>query len=123
MNNETPTPRTDKVVSDDMGDSRFLIDLIKHSCQLERELNEARSWVRAAMESAAIASATIARLESERDQLREWVAREIQQMPDMGGGVPFAWEKLDEQSRSMWRMRADEAASRLAAQGLERKTK
>jgi hypothetical protein len=44
-------------------------------------------------------------------------------MPDMGGGVPLEWEKLDEQSRSIWRMRADEAASRLATQGLERKTK
>ena len=40
MNNNTPTPRTDKVVSSDMGDSRFLIDLITHSQQLERELNE-----------------------------------------------------------------------------------
>jgi hypothetical protein len=36
-------------------------------------------------------------LKRERDQLREWAA--------------------------MWRMRAHEAASRLAAQGLERKTK
>ena len=70
--------------------------------RLERELNEAQA---------------------ERDQLREWVAREIQQMPDMDGGVPYSWENLDEQSRSMWRMRADEAASRLAAQGLERKMK
>jgi hypothetical protein len=45
MNNETPTPRTDKVVSDDMGDSRFIIDLIKHAQQLERELNEAKGGV------------------------------------------------------------------------------
>jgi len=119
----TPTPRTDKVVSSDMGDTGFIVDLIKHSQQLERELNESQLWVKASMESASIASATIARLEIERDQLREWAALEIQQMPDMGGGVPFAWEKLDEQSRSMWRMRADEAAGRLAAQGLERKTK
>ena len=91
--------------------------------QLRKELAESQSWVKASMESAAIASSTIARLERERDQLREWVAREIQQMPDMSGGVPFAWEKLDDQSHSMWRMRADEAASRLAAQGLERNAK
>jgi diaminopimelate decarboxylase len=63
------------------------------------------------------------KLERERDQLREWAAQKIQQMPDMSGGIPFAWENLDEQSRSTWRMRADEAASRLAAQNLERKTK
>jgi hypothetical protein len=41
MNNKTPTPRTDKVVSSDMGDSGFIVDLIKHSQQLERELNHA----------------------------------------------------------------------------------
>ena len=75
-----------------MGDSGFFDDLIKHSQQLERELNEAeiyktcakaslgqlrkelvesKGWVKAATESVAIASATIARLESERDQLRK----------------------------------------------------
>jgi len=69
MNNKTPTPRTDKVVSSDMGDSGFIVDLIKHSQQLERELNESQLWVKASMESASIASATIARLETERDQL------------------------------------------------------
>jgi hypothetical protein len=135
--NTTPTPRTDSEIEDarnvaleftcknpppKRGDNVYVVSA-DFARQLERELNEAQDWVKASMESASIASATIARLESERDQLREWVAREIQQMPDMGGGVPFAWEKLDEQSRSMWRMRADEAASRLAAQGLERETK
>jgi hypothetical protein len=93
--NETPTPETDAVIAGDMGDSTHLGDMEKLCRKLERE----------------------------RDQLREWAAREIQQIPDMDGGGPFAWEKLDEQSRSMWRWRADEAASRLAAQGLERKMK
>jgi len=71
MNNKTPTPRTDKVVSSDMGDSGFIVDLIKHSQQLEQELNEAKDWNTAAFAATSIASATIARLESERDQLRK----------------------------------------------------
>jgi len=125
MNNETPTPRTDNHARayQTAGMPAAYTVILSHARQLERELNESQLWVKASMESASIASSTIARLERERDQLREWVAREIQQMPDMGGGVPYSWEKLDEQSRSMWRMRADEAASRLAAQGAERKTK
>jgi len=132
MNNETPTPRTDAasipahairlpLLPSGQYDGNVTFIPSDFARQLERELAQSKDWNTAAFAATSIASATIARLESERDQLREWVAREIQQMPDMGGGVPFAWEKLDEQSRSMWRMRADEAASRLAAQGLERK--
>jgi diaminopimelate decarboxylase len=92
---KTPTPESDSIIDGDMGHFARVIKIENLCRELERE----------------------------RDLLREWAAREIQQMPDMGGGVPYSWEKLDEQSRSMWRMRADEAASRLAAQGLERKTK
>jgi len=123
MNNETPTPRTDKVVSDDMGDSRFIIDLITHAQQLERELNEAKNTSRAMVRLHDEQEKEIEQLSQERDQLREWVAREIQQMTDMSGGVPFAWEKLDEHNKANWRMRADEAADRLASQGAERNTK
>jgi len=54
-----------------MGDSRFIIDLIKHSQQLERELNSSKDWNTAAFAATSMASATIARLESERDQLRK----------------------------------------------------
>jgi hypothetical protein len=54
-------------------------------------------------------------LEQDSHIYREWIAREIQQMPDMGGGKPFAWEKLDESDKDNWRMRADEAAHRLAS--------
>ena len=79
--NETPTPRTDKkYVEGQMQDLQVghqLSELINFSRQLERELNESQLWVKASMESAAIASATIARLETERDQLRkvaDWLA-------------------------------------------------
>jgi hypothetical protein len=76
--NETPTPRTAeavrlcKVISSAFGPMVGADDMEK----LERELNESQLCVKASMESAAIASATIARLESERDQLRE-VADEL----------------------------------------------
>ena len=66
----TPTPRTDKVVASDMGDSGFFIDLIKHAQELERELTESQSSVKASMESAAIAASTIAQLTRERDEAR-----------------------------------------------------
>ena len=46
---------------------------MSHARQLERELTKSQSWVKASMESAAIASATIALLESERDTLRKMV--------------------------------------------------
>jgi|GEM_PF-5309814 len=60
----TPTPRTDKVVSSDMGDSGFIVDLIKHSQQLERELdNSIKIQDGMAM--------TILSLQAERDQLRK----------------------------------------------------
>lgn len=88
--NKTPTPETDALIANDMGDSTHLRDM-ETLCR---------------------------RLERERDQLREWAAREIQQMPGMmGGGIPFAWEKLDENDKDNWRMRADEAAHRLALKG------
>ena len=70
MKNETPTPRTDKVVASDMGDTGFIVDLIKHAQKLERELTESKSWVRASMESTAIAASTIAQLTQQRDASR-----------------------------------------------------
>jgi hypothetical protein len=104
--NNTPTPRTDAEIEEMVNGLKHMAD--DHLC--------CRATVLDTIE-------LLNELKRERDQLREWAAREIQQMPDMVGGVPFAWEKLGEKSRSMWRMRAEEAASRLAAQGLERKTK
>jgi hypothetical protein len=68
--NETPTPRTDKVVASDMGDFAIVVDLIKHAEELERELTKSQSWVRASMESTAIAASTIAQLTRERDEAR-----------------------------------------------------
>jgi len=47
----------------------FLNELKRERDQLRKELAESQSWVKASMESAAIASATIAMLERERDQL------------------------------------------------------
>ena len=66
----TPTPRTDKVVASDMGDSGFFADMINHARELEQELNESQSWVRASMESTAIAASTIALLTQQRDEAR-----------------------------------------------------
>jgi hypothetical protein len=66
-----------------MGDSRFLIDLIKHAQQLERELSEAR---READRQTEIANAMTeymgdeAALIKERDQLRkvcDWFATSV----------------------------------------------
>ena len=68
--NNTPTPRTDKVVASDMGDFAIVIDLIKHAEELERELTESRSWMKPSMESAAIAASAIAQLTRERDEAR-----------------------------------------------------
>ena len=68
--NDTPTPRTDKVVASDMGDFAIVIDLIKHAEELERELTESRSWMKPSMESAAIAASAIAQLTRERDEAR-----------------------------------------------------
>jgi hypothetical protein len=70
MKNETPTPRTVKVVASDMEGSGFIVALIKHAEELERELTESRSWVKASMESTAIAASTIAQLTRERDEAR-----------------------------------------------------
>ena len=120
--NNTPTPRTDAasipayalrlpLLPSGQYDRNVTFIPSDFARQLERELNEAQNKI-AQYEMDTGLDAACKVLIQERDQLREWVAREIQQMPDMGGGVPFAWEKLDEQSRSMWRMRADEAASR-----------
>ena len=69
----TRTPRTDKVVASDMGDTGFIVDLITHAQELERELTESQSRVKASMESTAIAGVIIALLESERDTLRKMV--------------------------------------------------
>ena len=70
MKIETPTPRTDKVVASDTGDSDTILDLITHAEELERVLTESQSWVRASIESAAIAASTIAQLTRERDEAR-----------------------------------------------------
>lgn len=66
----TPTPETDayyaaktKTAWPHQGDIEF-------ARKIERERDESRSWVKAAMGSAAIAPVTIAGLERERDQLR-----------------------------------------------------
>lgn len=64
----TPTPRTDKVVASDMGDSGFIVDLIKHGQQLEQELNEARLWIEKSN-----TVQYVMQVESERDQLRKVV--------------------------------------------------
>ena len=106
MKNETPTPRTDAEIESWVNGLQHMAD--DHLCCRATVLDTI---------------ALIKELKRERDKLREWAAREIQQMPDMSGGVPFAWEKLDEHNKANWRMRADEAADRLASQGLERKTK
>ena len=66
---DTPTPRTDKVLSD-TGYFASIFDLITHARELERELTKSQSWVRASMESAAIAASTIARLERELNEAR-----------------------------------------------------
>ena len=44
-----------------------------HARELERELNESQSLVKASMESTAIAAIIIAGLESERDTLRKMI--------------------------------------------------
>ena len=68
----TPTPRTAeavrlcKVISSAFGPMVGADDMEK----LERELTESQSWVRASMESTAIASSTIAQLTRERDEAR-----------------------------------------------------
>ena len=81
--NNTPTPRTDEFISTliigtiDRNNGRIawgtkdIETLVSHARQLERELTESQSWVRASMESTAIAASTIAGLESERDTLRK----------------------------------------------------
>ena len=68
--NDTPTPRTDKVVASDMGDFAIVVDLIKHAEELELELTESQSRVKASMESTAIAASTIAQLTQQRDEAR-----------------------------------------------------
>ena len=68
MKNETPTPRTDNVVASDMGDSGFLVDMINHAQQLERELNEAKLWIEKSN-----TAQYVMQVEAERDQLRKVV--------------------------------------------------
>lgn len=69
----TPTPRTDNHVRvyQTAGNLAAYTVMLSHARQLERELNESQLWVKASMESAAIASSTIAGLETERDTLRK----------------------------------------------------
>ena len=80
--NDTPTPRTDEFISTliigtiDRNNGRIawgtkdIETLVSHARQLERELTESQSWVRASIESAAIAASTIAQLTRERDEAR-----------------------------------------------------
>ena len=86
--NNTPTPWTDADIEDlvnglnHMADDHLCcratvldtIELIKElkleRDQLRKELAESVSWVRASMESTAIASSTIAQLTRERDEAR-----------------------------------------------------
>jgi len=83
VNNETPTPRTDAEIDDarnialefecktpppKQGDNVYVVSA-DFARQLERELNSSKDWNTAALAATSIASATIARLESERDQL------------------------------------------------------
>ena len=91
--NNTPTPLTDLEIDDLVNRLSHTAEDHLHWCcratvldtielikelklerdQLRKELAESQSWVRASMESAAIAASTIARLETERDQLRKMV--------------------------------------------------
>lgn len=67
----TPTPESDSKSSDHIGFWSCATVPTDFARKLERERDESRSWVKAAMESAAIASVTIAGLERERNQLRK----------------------------------------------------
>ena len=89
----TPTPLTDSEIDDLVNRLSHTAEDHLHWCcratvldtielikelklerdQLRKELAESQSWVRASMESAAIAASTIARLETERDQLRKMI--------------------------------------------------
>lgn len=89
--NNTPTPLTDLEIDDLVNRLSHTAEDHLHWCcratvldtielikelklerdQLRKELAESVSWVKSSMESTAIASATIARLESERDTLRK----------------------------------------------------
>ena len=68
----TPTTRTDNHarVYEAAGMPAAYTVMLSHARQLERELTESQSWVRASMESAAIASSTIAGLKRELAQAR-----------------------------------------------------
>jgi F0F1-type ATP synthase membrane subunit b/b' len=75
---DTPTPRTDEFLGTlERHEGRIawsikdIEALVERARQLERELNESQSWVRASMESAATSSATIARLERELNEARQ----------------------------------------------------
>ena len=72
MKIETPTPRTDRHarVYAAAGMPAAYTVMLSHARQLERELNEAKSWVKSSMESTAIASSTIAQLTQQRDEAR-----------------------------------------------------
>jgi TPP-dependent trihydroxycyclohexane-1,2-dione (THcHDO) dehydratase len=69
----TPTPRTDALQDELLASacSRAAQAVFQHSRQLEQELAQAKDWNTAAFAATSTASATIARLEAERDQLKK----------------------------------------------------
>ena len=67
----TPTPRTDKVVASDMGDSGFLVDMINHARQLEQELNEAKEYAAGQRVLASAINDAATEMVKERDQLKK----------------------------------------------------
>jgi len=78
----TPTPRTDAasipahairlpLLPSGQYDGKVTFIPSDFARQLERELDSSKDWNTAAFAATSIASATIARLESERDQLRK----------------------------------------------------
>ena len=88
--NDTPTPRTDSEIDDLVNRLSHTAEDHLHWCcratvldtielikelklerdQLRKELAESQSWVRASMESTAIAASTIDQLTRERDEAR-----------------------------------------------------
>ena len=66
----TPTPRTDAHIDTNYNAIAHALICHDFARQLERELTESQSWVRASMESTAIAASTIAELTQQRDEAR-----------------------------------------------------
>lgn len=46
---------------------------------------------------------------------REWIAMRCQQTDAIGGGIPFAWKSLSEESKEKWRKLADQHAATMAS--------